>query len=208
MAQNPVYFHNGDYVPNKVFTTFPCEYMRVYVHGLEENGVYLEDSRGYLIYEDGEVFLAKDNTDFRIYSLKDDVYIDSMNIQWKDDCPLVTEPYLEDREEVTTVVMVKDSPVSTAISTTKPITTTTSTSISVSTSSSSTNIELEEEIPVSMFYDDLTSNTEVPQTSEITHLDISNSHDTESGYMRFFDAFFPVLIICVLFVLVFMKGSE
>ena len=122
-----------------------------------------------------------------------------MKIKWKDDCELVTHPYLED---IPDTPVVQEPSITTA---TGNITTTSKTTIP---STSTSYLSLEEMIPESFLDEDITSHTEVAQESEIIHQDISSSNDTESGSMRFFDAFFPILVLCLIFGLVCMKGSE
>ena len=104
MNNNYVYFHKGDYIPTTTFTAFPCKHSEVYVSGLDENNVYLEDRRGLRLYHDEQVFLCTDNTLFSVYTLEDNTYIEDIRINWDTNCTLHTEPYIDESTKNTTLI--------------------------------------------------------------------------------------------------------
>ena len=188
MDKTNVYFHSGDYIPKTTFTAFPCKHSEIYVTGLENNNVYLEDSRGLRIYRDEQVFLSTDNTHFNVYSLLNDLYIGKLQIYWDTSCTLNTEPYLE---EVTTFTVTNHS----SIITTKK---TTSTRIESSNKDKSTLLHLN------------TSSTYSSSYEIIEHMPLVNVYKNESKMNSMYISLVLIItiVLCVILIVQLRKGDS
>lgn len=193
MEKNSIYFHSGDFKPRNSFTSFPCKHMDVFVNGLEENRVYLEDINGFRIYRDGQVFLCTENTNFTVYSIDNNTYIGTMKIEWNTNCVIQTEPYIQ-KEEVTQVSLA------------------TETGLITSNSTNSYLIKEEKAIAETIISEDykITNSTSLIQNIEIKHLPIGINED--ENLMKSNISFLPFLLIiifcCFVLIRTFMNGGK
>lgn len=188
-----IYFHAGDFIPRSTFTSFPCKHTEVYVTGLEENDVYLEDTHGLRIYRDEQVFLCTENTSFNVYSNADQTYLGNLAITWDTSCELKTEPYLSSKDVAS------------------PITTITTQRINSTKETTSTTIKEDNVVISTLSSYSFTSPKATTQfEEEIVHLPIGNNVTKEEAQLNhsILPYFIGIILVCLLLIVLLTKKGD